>query len=79
MKCIAGGRAYELGARATHMQRRWERNGRLVHKPVPKDEDQQVLVERLTRLTRRRGLRVDRDAPALLTCGENDCSVVAAT
>ena len=32
LRTIATGRAHELGERAASMQRRWERNGRIVYK-----------------------------------------------
>ena len=71
---IATGRSYELGARATDMQRRWERNGRIVYKPLPEEEND-VLTELL------HGARFSIDSsdcerpPALLKCGEAGCQL----
>ena len=75
LTAIACGRADELGARFTSMQRRWERNGRLVHLPTPEAED--ALLREL-QLPQSDGTRVGEAPPTLLRCGETGCAAVAA-
>ncbi len=74
---IAMGRARELGARASDMQRRWERNGRLIHRPLPLREED-VVSELLVRHAASEYVEVmsgDEAPPTILRCGEIDCSV----
>ena len=76
LRTIAVGRSVELGVRAAHMQRRWERNGRLIHLPTPSREADEVYQA----LRRGKAFAIDACArgeapPALLRCTETDCVV----
>lgn len=71
---VATGRAHELGERALSMQRRWERNGRLVHRPLPRQGD-----DVLDALLRGRRFDIDPHSggealPVLLRCGQSECA-----
>ena len=74
LKSVATGRSSELGARASDMQHRWERNGRIIHRPLV--EEDAVLRE----LLHGARFRIDvasggESAPTLLRCGETGCTV----
>ena len=80
LKDIATGRSNELGVRASDMQRRWERNGRLIHRPLPAGRPAgQDVLDRLLH-----GQRFEIDVrsggeapPTLLQCCETECSMAS--
>lgn len=77
LTAVACGRADELGARFSSMQRRWERIGRLVHLPMPETED--GLLDELLRQQMEATSTAKGSAPStLLRCGEMGCAAVAA-
>lgn len=67
---IASGRGGELGSRFADMQKRWERNGRLVHRPLPQAED--ALLSQLLQSS------IDEsraeEACTLLRCSQTGCA-----
>ena len=73
MTSIATGRANELGQRAADMQRRWERHGRIVHRPLEPEDD----VLRSLLHGAKFSIDVERGGeaqPELLQCGEAECA-----
>ena len=71
---IAAGRSDELGARALQMQRRWERNGRIIHRPLPEQHH-----DVLDALLKGRRFAIDvasggEAPPSLLQCSEAECA-----
>lgn len=80
MRCVASGRAYELGARATDMQKRWERSGRLIHVPsrlAATNDDEDGLVSALLLDGKSRFASIDAGeaASSILRCSEAGCAV----
>ena len=69
------GRSHELGERAKHMQSRWERHGRIVHRPSSDD------LHVMDRLLYERRFSVDVSSgceapPPLQRCDEVSCMLV---
>ena len=75
LRTIATGRAHELGERAASMQRRWERNGRLVHRcdRSRRPESEELLAALLE--GERLAIVGDAASARLLVCDEAMCSV----
>ena len=71
---VAAGRSYELGARFVQMQRRWERNGRIVHRPWPADDH--AVGDELTRLLSSQHEASDSLPSTVLRCTEAECAVL---